>query len=262
MPDLGLSPDLFHRIDAWIVFIMAALVVCSPLIAKAQRGARDWLVSTSSTPSPYDDMAARALLRFLNSVAWFITVFPRVTTGWKEVKDAREELQKIPRPGSGTATLLMLLVVGPFLAASVGCGGTQMSRARTVLSYSGQAMVLVEQNFAPRYVAATAAARESSSSFDEYSEAIRKWARGAEAIRLAATSLRVTESTLDAIDEGMDGDIPGVLACAGVALADVLDALEGLVDIPDALTTAIRFVAAFAGSACSVASAEPTGGAT
>jgi hypothetical protein len=253
--DLSLPPDLMHRVDAWIVFIIAVLAVLSPFIGKAQAAARDWLISAEATPSPHDDKLARVWLAIVNGAAWLVAIFPRFTNAWGEVKRTREELRKIPRPpmGGGSAggtTLLVLLIVAPFLAASTGCGGTQMSRARTVLSVSGQAVIGVEHIFAPKYAEATAAATAESETFEEYAAAMRRWNAGATSLLLAATALHVAEGTLDAIDAGMDGDIAGVLACAGVALVDVVTALSGLVDIPDALRTAVTLIGALAGPMC------------
>jgi hypothetical protein len=255
-----MSTDLVHRIDAWIVFIVLLVAVLSPYIGKAQAAAQDWLVSSEATPSPYDDMIARAVVKFLNVIAWIVIVIPRFTNGWNDVKRAREQIEQIPRPPSarrGGTALLVLLIVAPFLGG--GCAATPVQRARTVLTVSGQAVVSVERIFTPRYTEVTTRALEQSETYEAYLEATRRWHRGAQAIFLAAATLSSVEGVLDGIDEGLAGDIAGTLACAGIALADMVTALgddpstpepDGLVEIPAGVTMAIGMVRAVAGPLC------------
>jgi hypothetical protein len=144
------------------------------------------------------------------------------------------------------AALLTLLPTFVLLASC----GTDLSRGRTVLSVAGQTLVAVEREFAPRYEAAGEHARATASTYDAYGESMRRWFAAATAIELTATSLRVAETSLDAIEHGTTGDVRAVLACVAERLVDVLDALSGLIEIPPALVTTIRAVRELTGGAC------------
>lgn len=235
------------QIPAWVAYVAALILLFSPLVFALQKPAHAWLEHSLTTATPHDDRVARVLVKVVDVLCALVLALPRITMNLGKLLDLLKAARNISRPPSS----LLPLVLVPLLAANItACGGTQMSRARTVLAVSGQAVVAVERTFAPAYADATERAREESETFEEYSEAIRRWNAGANAILIAAASLRVAESSLDAIDEGLAGDIAGVLACAGVALVDVVVALDGLVDIPDALRTAVSLVGALAGPLC------------
>jgi hypothetical protein len=142
-----------------------------------------------------------------------------------------------------------LLTMLPTFVLLAGCG-TDLSRGRTVLSVAGQTLVAVEQEFAPRFEAAGEHARATAGTYEAYAESMRRWFAAATAIELTATSLRVAETSLDAIEHGAAGDVRAVLACVAERLVDVLDALSSLIEIPPTLVTTIRVVRDLAGAAC------------
>jgi hypothetical protein len=122
------------------------------------------------------------------------------------------------------------------------CSATPMSRARTVVSVSAQAVVAVDRVLAPRYAAAMGAAATDP-------ETLRRFNAVVETLLLTRSALLVSEATLDAIDAGEDHEIRGVMSCIVVAIQRLIEALPTVeVDVPEALTMALGLLGSYAGT--------------
>jgi hypothetical protein len=238
------------QLPPWLTYAASVVLVASPFVFVAQALAHRWLKHSAKTPSPHDDRAARALVKFTDFLAAIVLAVPRVTVDLTKLLQMARTVASIPRPRPpASGALLILLVLLPLSGYSTGCATTEMQRARMGIGMSLDAMHVIDDAFDPRYRAAQARVASGEVPEDEVDAFVRRWNSAAYAIVSAVTALRTAETTLDAIEAGQAGDIHGVLSCVGVAVIDVIDKLPSVgIEIPEMLDMALRMVMTFVGT--------------
>jgi hypothetical protein len=124
----------------------------------------------------------------------------------------------------------------------VGCASTPMSRARTVLAVTAEAVVSVDRILAGPYAALAAAENPDP-------DRVQRWNAVVTTLLLSRSALLTAERSLDAVEAGQAGDIRGVLSCVASAVTRLVEALPEIgVDVPDALMIAMQMIGGFAGT--------------
>jgi hypothetical protein len=241
-----MNPEIVEKLTLWAEWIGGVILVASPFVFAFQFFAKKWQPITRKTPNPYDDRVADGFVWLGNLLTNLVLALPKVTMNLAALRDIARAFRGLPRPPSA---LLVLLVIFPL--ATTGCSMTQTEKARYGLGATLEIVNQTDAVFTPRYEAAMARARSGDVPADEVAAFRRRWDAASISIESTLQAVATAETTLDAIERGASGDVPGVMACVGVALIDLLERLPDVgVELPSEVEGALRVVMLLAGDRC------------
>ncbi|MHC4093696.1 MAG: hypothetical protein ACYSVY_26075, partial [Planctomycetota bacterium] len=147
--------------------------------------------------------------------------------------------------------LAWLSALGGALLALLGCGGPP-SEVQTALSVTARALVVVDEELAPRVASAGSECEDSSESLAEWRDGFRGWATASDALVATGQALRLAQLARDGWEQGADsGGFFDAVPCLLAALEELAEGLVGLgVEIPEEVASALTVVGVLGVGSC------------
>lgn len=140
-----------------------------------------------------------------------------------------------------------LLLVLFFALSTIGCGGPTRE-AQLALTITSHALVAADHEIAPRYEAAADEAREHSTNWTEYDQAMQPWDAAEMSLRITHSALLSAQAGLDAWRDGSQSSWLATVPCLYVALDELRRAFANAnISIP-LVNEAFNIVQQFAGT--------------
>lgn len=144
------------------------------------------------------------------------------------------------------------------LALLLSCPGCEYRQAQRYTSAAAAGVEETDERVALRYTAASQEALDAAESMTEFEERMQPWDKAEKAIRGARGSLFATQTALNTWRATGDrSDFDALAPCLATELVNLRRVLnEAGERIPEQLTTALDFAAAFGGGRCEEVSSE------